>query len=1121
MKKLPDTLPSYYSPRISSELPDCSSPLTFDTYSRCSMRCQYCVPKGSGITMADGTIKKVEEVIVGDILLGYNEKTKKPEATVVKQCMKHTESMYATFVFSGNGGSFSTTLNHPIFTKEQGWIDARYVKKGMHVLRHNKFAPEITESRFIELIFHKKVPKGAFSENKQLYPIWNQMVQRCHNPNAHNFKYYGLRGVQVCKEWRYDPRPFYKWAEKQGYRKRLELDRISTNGDYTPSNCRWVTHKENSSNRNKNGKDNKTGYTGIYQKNGRFYIRKHGKNRSYTLPEQAAILYDRKVKPVNFERIPFAEFRWEKIKYVRTHYKTIQVHNFECWPNNDYCTQNKRNTRKFELHHGVVVSNCFSHSQKDVNPGTKDAPLQSVDVDKLFKMIDGTSKTKEAQLFYKYFFKDKFLFHWGGLADSFCHYERKYGTSYEILKGLLERKYPLMFSSKGPAITDDKYIQLFEQYAYQNTVAFQFSIVTADDSLAKKVEPGVPSPTERLEYMKMLSDMGYWCLDKDTEIFHKTENSPYVRKSTLQRVYKTGNTIQVNCNGKWKEAYPMRIEYSGYWYKVTLRNGAEIIQIDKHENFTDSGIKKGENLKVGDRLLVSTKPMNWDCSRGTFDLGRFVGLWVAEGCYIGSKQGFKFTYGTHEEEYIQFTRQFAEKLGGAVHIQHNGSWTDVIVYSNYIKTLLDSFIIRGRTCDTITLDDVCHSMSKDFKIGLLAGWEEGDGNDKRQIGSTSIQLIKDMFVLANSIGVKCSMPSPTILQVCDILTKNAKVYKFNPNTSPYSRKMYSEVVSIEKYKRPRIKYAYCLEVPEGNSFELTNGIVTHNCVLRLRPFIIGVTDETLPELLQKAYESGAKAISTEFYALDHRCVGSMRKATNRMGELMGIKDIFTYFTKLSPKERGGYNRLNRLIKEPYVKYMYTFCQEHDMVFACSDPDYKELCSGTANCCGLPPKGYHPTRDLNNWSSNQLTSYVMEARIDYHKTGKLRIFKFDEVYGTPDWIFDDIALSHQDIGCTKYPYAMRKQLTLKHLLQEKWNNLKSYANPRNYLHGKIVPIGVDNSDNMLYRYNPSAYEEVWTNDGVDLSWDWRDTHTKYYDINMWGNDNIKLDNCEECANDTRI
>ena len=60
---------------------------------------------------------------------------------------------------------------------------------------------------------------------------------------------------------------------------------------------------------------------------------------------------------------------------------------------------------------------CFSHSQKDVNPGTKNAPLQGVDVDKLFSMIDGTATTKEAQLFYKYFFKEKFLFHWGGLAD--------------------------------------------------------------------------------------------------------------------------------------------------------------------------------------------------------------------------------------------------------------------------------------------------------------------------------------------------------------------------------------------------------------------------------------------------------------------------------------------------------------------------------------------------------------------------------------------------------------------------------------------------------------------------------------------------------------------------------
>ncbi len=1087
MTKLPDKLPAYCSPRISSELPDCSSPLTFDTYSRCSMRCQYCVPKGSGITMVDGTIKLVEDVQIGDVLLGYNEDTKLPEATTVLQRMVHDEHMYASFRLRTS--TFSTTLNHPIFTREKGWIDARYVQKGMHVLQHNTFCKDVLYSKQIELIFHRKpLPEG--SSKHRLYAVWNVMVQRCHFPTNTRFMYYGARGVQVCVDWRHDPSLFYAWAEKNGYEEGLEIDREDNDGDYTPDNCRWVTHQVNSSNRNSSGKCSTTGYTGIVKYRDGYCVRDTRNAAStYSTPAQAAIMDDRNGKAVHFPEIVNACFTWEKIEYIRTHFTDVEVYNFECWPNNDYCTQTTHSTAKFEANRGVVVSNCFSHAQKDVNPGTKESPLQGVDAEKLFKMIDGEGTTKEGKLFYKYFFNKEFLFHWGGLADSFCHYERKYDMSYPILEGLLERKYPLMFSSKGPAITDDKYVQLFEKYRKQNTMAFQFSIVTANDALAKKVEPGVPSPTERFENMKILSDMGYWCLDKDTEVFHKTENSPYIRKSTLERVYKTGNNIQVNCNGVWKEAKPMRVEYNGYWYKVTLRNGSEIVQIDNHRNFTGVGIKKGKNLKVGDTLKVSTKPINWDCDRGTYDLGRFIGLWIAEGCYVGDKHGFKFTYGKQEEEYIQFTKQFAERLGGAVHIQYKESWTDVIVYSEHIKTLLDEYIQRERTCDTIALNSICHSMSKEFKYGLFAGWEEGDGNDKHQIGSISTKLIQDMFILANSIGIKCAMPSLTVLQVCDILTKNAKVYKFNPNTSPCSRNMYSEIISIEKYKRPRVKYAYCLEVPDGNAFELANGIVTHNCVLRLRPFIIGVTDETLPELLQKAYESGAKAISTEFFAMDQRCVGSMRKATENMGRLMGIDNIFSYFHKLSPKERGGYCRLNRLVKEPFVKYMYKFCVDHDMVFACSDPDYKELCM-TQNCCGLPPHGMHTTSSMNNWSTQQMTAAVMEARIAYHKTGNKNQIRFDGVYESKDWIFDDIALSHMDIGCTKFPYAMRKQLTLRHLLQDKWNNLKSYANPRNYFHGKVMPCGVQDG-NFVYQYNPSDYEQRWVDEGIKLNYDWRD------------------------------
>jgi DNA repair photolyase len=380
-------------------------------------------------------------------------------------------------------------------------------------------------------------------------------------------------------------------------------------------------------------------------------------------------------------------------------------------------------------------------------------------------MVDGGARGIEHKLYYKYFFSRKFLLHWGGLADSFCHYERKYGVSYEILCGLLERNYPVMFSSKGPTVGDDKYLSLLEKYKEQDSIVFQFSMVTADNKMAKKIEIGVPSPDERLANMKILSDMGY------------------------------------------------------------------------------------------------------------------------------------------------------------------------------------------------------------------------------------------------------------------------------------------------------------------------------NCILRLRPFIIGVTDESLAELLTKAYKAGAKAVSTEFYAIDLRCAGNMKEATERLGKLMGINNIFSYFKKLSPTERGGYLRLNRLVKESYVKYIYKFCLEHDMLFTCSDPDFKEL-SGSGNCCGLSEK--HPNKLLRNWNKHQLTHHIKEARKLYHTTGEKKLLHFNEVYKPTDWIFDEQQLSHVDINCTAHVYAIRKRLTLRHLLQQRWNNLKAPPNPRNYFAGKLMPIGVDDTDNFIYQYTPSEYEKRWVDEGIDLS-----------------------------------
>lgn len=88
----------------------------------------------------------------------------------------------------------------------------------------------------------------------RLHRIWKAMRTRCYNRNFFGFKYYGGRGISICDEWKNDFQAFYDWAMKNGYSDNLTIDRINTNGNYEPSNCRWVTMAEQNKNKRvKNG----------------------------------------------------------------------------------------------------------------------------------------------------------------------------------------------------------------------------------------------------------------------------------------------------------------------------------------------------------------------------------------------------------------------------------------------------------------------------------------------------------------------------------------------------------------------------------------------------------------------------------------------------------------------------------------------------------------------------------------------------------------------------------------------------------------------------------------------------------------------------------------------------
>lgn len=141
----------------------------------------------------------------------------------------------------------------------------------------------------------------------KLYKTWQGMKARIFNSNEKCFNNYGGRGISICEEW-LQFKNFRDWALSNGYDELLTIDRINNDGNYEPSNCRWVTNKVQQRNKRILKSTNKSGYKGVcwFKNTNRWVVKicvdyKVIHLGYYNTPLEGAIAYNKYIDENNLE----------------------------------------------------------------------------------------------------------------------------------------------------------------------------------------------------------------------------------------------------------------------------------------------------------------------------------------------------------------------------------------------------------------------------------------------------------------------------------------------------------------------------------------------------------------------------------------------------------------------------------------------------------------------------------------------------------------------------------------------------------------------------------------------------------------------------------------------------
>ena len=266
------------------------------------------------------------------------------------------------------------------------------------------------------------------------------------------------------------------------------------------------------------------------------------------------------------------------------------------------------------------------------------------------------------------------------------------------------------------------------------------------------------------------------------------------------------------------------------------------------------------------------------------------------------------------------------------------------------------------------------------------------------------------------------------------------------------------IITLDEHKAHVIERGVPTPMERLKAIERIANADAGGATLRLRPFIIGVTTPTYLDLIQEAHNRGADAMSTEFMCVEQRSP-TLKQWLPTFNELCGF-DFMAFYKKYSVST--GYLRLNRKVKEPFMRNMKALCDKLGMRFYVSDAHFKELCCN-GSCCGLPASW--------NYSRGQWCEALQIA-----KNNPESEVRWDDVRKDIESLVSSFSWARaQGFNCnSSEKRAHFDGMTMADYMRWLWNNPQSGQSPYKLFEGALVPIGKDEEGNLVYKFNGARF-----------------------------------------------